>query len=236
MPYPTYSHVLQLYKKYVRVSKAKIVDYGSGSGLFLEYFPNERIRSYVGLDVNAHSISQAKKMHTAKRISFKLIRPEGHIQRYSSQDCIISIGTLQYLTDRQRREFFTFTKESLKKNGTLILTCAIGHAFYRATDLSRFLMPHRWISRKKIINELERIGFSVVLQYERGLIFSPLFSHVGSFVCDFLDKLFFRTKGTLGPIGKLTRSILEPIFTTEFSLPLDFGYTLFLVARSMKSH
>ena len=84
-----------------------------------------------------------------------------------------------------------------------------------------------------ILTEIEKAKLRTIYQQERGFLIAPLFSNIISFFFDAADKVLFRTKGTLGPIGTFARKIINPLITLEYLLQIDYGYTLYLKIKKI---
>lgn len=223
-----------LFKSFPKNKKLKIIDYGCGIGLLLDYLNIKTIDKYVGYDINADSIRLAKeKFARNDKISFISIT-KGRVPKLGSRifvDAIILIGVLQYMSEEEVDTFLKEVKRVQKKNGVLIFTCATDHVIYKLFNIYKFFIPNKFINRKEIVNKLEDSGFKVILQKEKGLIIAPLFSNFVVFFFDALDKIFFQTKGQLGPIGSKLRLLADLIIEIEYKLPIDYGYTLFVKSQ-----
>lgn len=211
-----------------------IADFGCGDGYLINFLPLGKIKQYVGMDINEHSIKAAKiKYKNDRRFSFSTITAKS--TKYFSQrsvfDVVILVGVLQYLSMKEMSELFIQARLALKPGGLLILSCTTDHLLYRLINIYRYLYPHSFINRSKIIHILNKYNFKKVYQAEKGLILAPFFSNVLAFIFDGIDFLFFRKKGSLGPIGIFFRNVAEPFISLEYGLNIDYGYTLFIVRR-----
>jgi hypothetical protein len=91
--------------------------------------------------------------------------------------------------------------------------------------------PHRFFKRKTVQSLFQMFGLKILEHNEKGLFFTPFFSNVLVFFFDAIDVILFRKKGSLGPVGIAIRRIVEPIVKWEYSLPVDYGYTLFVIGK-----
>jgi ubiquinone/menaquinone biosynthesis C-methylase UbiE len=213
-----------------------IVDYGCGSGDLLNFININQIKSYVGYEVSNACINSAKNTFKNNKLKFKKIK-KNHIPSIgqdNSIDLIVLVGVLQYMTDIEISNFLIEAKRVLVKNGIIIASCATDRWVYKIFNIYRLFIPNFYINRTKLVLKLENAGFKIELEKEKGLIIAPLFSNIFSLFFDALDRLFFNSKGTLGPIGKKSRKLIKPFISKEFSLPIDFGYTLFISASIIK--
>lgn len=228
----SYKLILEIFNRTIPPkTKVSILDYGCGDGALLKIISKKRILKYHGLDINPFSISSAqKKFIRQKNVKFSLIKNKKRFSlgKANSYDVIFAIGVLQYMQDDEINHFISEAAKVLKKNGSLIISCAADHKIYKILDLYNLILPHRLINRKKLAKQLKICGFEQVYEQEKGLIISPFFSHILVIFFDLLDKILFRTKGTLGPIGKSTRILVSPVTKLEYKLPIDYGYTLFI--------
>ena len=226
----TYKKICSLVDEVFATSaKLNILDFGCGNGELLEYFPQSRIKKYLGVDINDESIKKAKLKNKAKNVSFKIIdRKNDMFGIRNSMDVIISIGVLQYMSDQETTNFLKMAKKMLKKRGILIISCATDHFIYRMFNLYGIFLPNRFVNRNWLVMLLKKIGFTVDYQKETGLLLAPLFSHNIVFFFDAMDKILFKTKGELGVVGLFVRKLAYPLLWLEASLPVDFGYNLTL--------
>lgn len=210
-----------------------IVDYGCGSGALLEYFQPKKIAHYYGLDVNQAGLVEAGQAFPKIKSTYKKITPDTVPTFGSKQstDVVILIGVWQYLTDQERKQLLIRAYATLKKGGYLLISCAVDHHVYQWFNIYRHFVPHAYVSRKKLLQGISKQGFTTELITEKGFLFAPLFSNVISFFADAADYVLWRKKGTLGPIGQAARTIAHPLIALEFKAPLDYGYTLFVIAR-----
>lgn len=229
--HPTYRLILNLLEKsFPDKRKINLIDYGCGNGLLLEYLPKEKISSYQGLDINLDSINYAKNRYKFKKINFEMIQQGKSIKlgRSNSVDAIVLIGVLQYMTQEEISDFLIKAKKVLKKNGIILISCATDYFFYRVLNLYRLFLPNYFINKNNLSKLIRISGMKIRFQDEKGILLSPLFSNVFSLFFDIFDKILFRTKGSLGPLGKSSRLIINPILSIEYLFPVNYGYTLFV--------
>ena len=138
---------------------------------------------------------------------------------------------LQYLKDKEIDFFIKESRRVLKKGGILLISTVVDHIIYKIFNLYGLFLPNRFINRDSLIQKLRKADYNVEYQKESGLIIGPLVSHNLTIIPDALDKIFFATKGTLGFFGSTFRKIITPFLSLEYSIPLDYGYTLYLKAK-----
>ena len=232
MIHPTYTTILNVInRRFPQKKTLRILDYGCGSGYFLEVFGKTRIGEYYGYDLSEKSIQCAKKTHHNRNVHFFHIQKDNAslLKEKKNIDVLVLIGVLQYMSNKEFTALLQNAKKLLAPNGVIIISCSVDHIVYRAMNVLQIFSPHQLIHRKRAVDMLKQVGFRVVHQYERGIILSPIFSQL-MIVFDILDKLIFSTKGTIGPIGKTMRGITNILLSLEYRLPVDYGYTLFIVA------
>jgi len=212
--------------------KVDIVDYGCGDGFLLNFFPFKNINTYKGFDINKNSIKTAQKRFSRfKNINFYFINRGGwRLKKENQVDVIFCIGVLQYLTKFEIKKFLAQAERTLERNGILLISCTANHWLYRQISPYRFFLPHSYLDRKEIIRQIEGSGFKVTYQKEKGIFFIPIFSKIVVFFFDAIDKLFFRTSGSIGLFGRTVRRLANPILIPEYLLPIDFGETLIIKA------
>ncbi|MFA5932984.1 MAG: class I SAM-dependent methyltransferase [Microgenomates group bacterium] len=232
--HPTYNYIFHLINEFLSNDrKVSLVDYGCGNGLFLEYFPKGRILKYLGLDINLSSIDFANKNYRSKKISFGLIR-QGYpakLGKPNSIDLIVLIGVLQYMSQKEIDLFLKEARKVLRKDGRVIISCAVDHVPYRIFNIYRLLLPNYFINEEIFLSTVKKSDMKIIYKSEKGIFFAPLFSNVISLFFDISDKIIFQTKGSLGPIGRFGRAMVNPILRLEYSLPINYGYTLFFVLK-----
>ncbi len=231
--HPSYRIIIGLYHKFVGKSKKNIViDSGCGNGYLVDLIGCKNIRYYLGYDVNKNAILFAKKrFKRCKNVNFSLTKVNDNFPkiRNNFSDAIFSIGVLQYLNNTEISDFFRTSKAKLNHKGKIFISCTTDHTFYKWFTLYNFFLPSHVNNRKSLLAIADNAGLKCIFQKESGLFLGPLFSHNLVLIFDILDKLLLRTKGKLGFFGKLSRVISTYIIQFESYLPIDYGYTLYLV-------
>jgi SAM-dependent methyltransferase len=233
MPNPTHKLITTLLRTNTQSKKLSIFEFGCGSGELLNVLNGSNLKYYQGTDLNADSISRAKEVHPSKKYQFFTNKPTQIAPHAGTKqfDAVINIGVLQYLSDKQINLLLKESKRILKSGGVVCISCATDHMIYRVLNLYQFFLPHRYINKKNLERKLVESGFSIMHSEEKGLLFTPVFSHMVILFFDAADKLIFNTKGQLGPIGTFMRKLTQPLTQLEYAIPINFGYTLFIVAR-----
>ena len=229
-----HKQVWQALRKKFKNKKISIVDYGCGDGALLELIPQDSLSKYIGLDVNRNSLENARKKHSqTQKISFKKINTKNlpKFGQPKSIDAVVLIGSLQYMKPNEQEHLIAESQKALKKNGLLIITCAVDHLIYRLLNIYQLFLPNYYIQRSEIEKLIKKSDFKILELKEKGLIFSPLFSNIFIFFFDAFDKILFRTKGSLGPIGNTMRKLMAPVIALEWKLTFNYGYTLIIVAQ-----
>lgn len=227
----TYKIVADKLMQNLKFHHVNIVDYGCGDGLFCQNLINTNC-TYIGYDSNPESIKKAINKFSQDNFHFRVIDKKSFIKfPHKKIDAVIAIGVIQYLTNNQITNLFKQSKIGLNKNGLLIFTCTSNHILYRVMNIYQAFLPHKYFDKSTIKKTLQLMGYNEIEIKERGLILSPMFANFIVFFFDFADKLFFKTRGELGPIGKGARNIFEPFRKIEFSLPINFGYTMIISAK-----
>lgn len=93
-----------------------ILDYGCGSGIFLEAISQE-IKQGIGIDVD---IDIAKKIITSKNIVLNQINHENEIIKFSNIDIITSFDVLEHIIDLD--PLLKIFAEVISPKGTLIVS------------------------------------------------------------------------------------------------------------------
>jgi cyclopropane fatty-acyl-phospholipid synthase-like methyltransferase len=228
----THHHIRLLLLSYCREKKPVLLDYGCGSGDLLKVVKPPRLKQYYGFDVNEHSLTALQKKFKTKNIVTQKVNTHQKLRlgKVNSIDAVVSIGVLQYMRDEQINEFFKESHRVLKRDGVFIFSCAHDQLLYKFFNIYNLFLPNRYFSRSSIISKLRKNGFNVKQIQARGPLLNPLFSYCIIFFFDAIDKVLFRTKGIIGPVGTTVRKIVTPVLNAELDLNVDTGYTLFVVA------
>ncbi len=210
-----------------------IIDFGCGAGDLLTYLDGTvHIKKYHGYDISPKAIAAAKRLFSAKELRFTLNKKNQKTSfgKSNSQDAVVLVGVLQYLSDSEIESLFTEAKRVLKQDGYLVLSTTTDFWFYQLINIYQFVISHRYFKPQYIVRLLGKYGF-ITTYLQKGLIIAPLFSSVFSLFFDTLDKLLFKTTGELGIIGKTARKCIAPLIGLEFAIPLSAGYTTFIIAK-----
>lgn len=229
---PTHT-LLASYLKVNTRKKMVIVDYGCGEGELLEYLDRAKIELYLGFEVNSACIPiSKKKWGKNKKIHFSEINRKKlpSLGEKGEVDAIFLIGVVQYLPKKDLAHVLSEAKRVLKPKGQLLISCTGDHILYSWFNIYRLFLPHFSVNRNSLLTQIRKAGLRIDTQFERGIVIAPLFSNVIVFFFDALDKIFYKTKGELGPIGRKVRQFFSSLIQTEFSIRIDYGYTLFVVA------
>lgn len=234
MFHPSYDVNLELLNRFGTQKKLDIIDYGCGNGILLEMIPSQRINSYVGYEVSPAALKVAQCKYSSEKHRFLSFEPgkPPQLGKRKSADLVILVGVLQYMTNEEIVFILKEAKKVLRDGGIIIASCVTDHRIYRWTNLYQFILPNRYLNRKWLVQELSSAGLKVEYAREKGLIIGPLFSHGLVIFFDAIDKILFNNRGKLGPIGIFVRQLFKPLMKAEYTVPLDFGYTLFIVAQS----
>lgn len=209
-----------------------LMDYGCGDGSFLNVLDLSDITQYRGYDPNTHSITTAKTKYQ-KQHNFFFFSDEEKEMIFKNDffSCAVLIGVLPYIPPLELVTTLKRIRQSLKKGGYIILSASSNYFIYTKTDIYNLLLPHRSFSKEELIYVLQQAGFKTIVVKQKGIFFAPFLSNTLLPFFDILDKVIFRTHGSLGPIGITLRNGFKPLILWEFSLPFNFGHTNFVVAR-----
>lgn len=229
----THFFIKNIIENHFGLQKISVIDYGCGSGELLNYLEKRKIEKYCGFDVGGDCLRVAKEVFLNKKYLFKRInkRRPPWLGKNNSIDLIVLIGVLQYMTSEEVDHLLKESKRVLTKNGIIIISCAIDHYLYKIFNLYRFFIPNHYIDRKKLISKLKEFDFIIDIEKEKGLIVAPLFSNIFSLFFDAFDRVIFKTRGTIGPVGLIARKLADLLIKQEYKLPIDYGYTLFIKGK-----
>jgi len=102
--------------KLASFSDKNVMDYGCGSGIFLQSISNE-INSGIGVDLD---IEIAKKIITSNKISLFQIKKEEDITKFSNIDIITSFDVLEHVIDLEN--LLKIFKKVISPNGILLIS------------------------------------------------------------------------------------------------------------------
>ncbi len=232
---PTHTHIVELITRYNKTSGLSLLDFGCGDGMLLEAAQKLQIAKYTGVDINSHSLQLLKQRHPENNVSVFTINTDSSLRlgRNNQFDVVTAIGVMQYLSSKQINRFLRESNRVVKKNGILVFSCSSDSWFYHAMNMYKFFLPHRYFTTGQIMKLLTATNFRIVEVTQKGRFFSPFFSYFFVFFIDALDKLFFRNKGRLGPLGTATRRLARPLLEWEFKREQKSGYTTFVVAQKL---
>jgi len=102
-----------------------VLDYGCGSGIFLQSISND-IKSGIGVDLD---IEIAKKIITAKNISLIQIEDENNIAKMSNIGIVTSFDVLEHVINLE--PLLKTIKKTLSPNGTFIISGPTENFLYK---------------------------------------------------------------------------------------------------------
>ncbi len=228
----THSYIRNLLISRFHNKKISIVDYGCGNGDLLNFI-DKNIKKYVGYEISDDCLKVAQNKFKHKKYSFNKIHSKKvpKLGAKNSVDLVILIGVIQYMTGSEISQLLKEAKKVLKKNGILIITCAVDHKFYKIFNIYQLFLPNNYINRKSIIAKIEKNNFTVEYSLEKGVLIAPFFSNIISFFFDAIDRVVLNNRGKIGPVGSIARKIFYPFIKLEYKIPIDYGYTLYIVAN-----
>ncbi len=106
-------------KQAIPKGSIKVLDLGCGLGYFADHFPRQ---GYLGIDIDPHSISLAKKLHP--NYTFQ-VKDMAKLTIKTKFDLVFIIGVLHHLTDKQMTKSLSIIKTLMKKNGKVLIVEAI---------------------------------------------------------------------------------------------------------------
>lgn len=234
--HPTYLFWISKLNK-VKESLGKplnVLDFGCGNGAIVDLLGVKYFSRYLGMDTSKNSISVGTlNYQKSKRIIFKVIKP-GQMPSFGKNDIwdiIILVGVFQYLTDLEINHVINQSRRTLRKGGKLIFSTVLDTPIYRYLNAYQLVFPNRYINRKNLKNKLSISNFKIETDIARGLIIGPLVSHALVIPFDAIDHFVFGVKGKIGLLGKAIRVIMFPLMYLELLVPVDYGYTWYVIAN-----
>ncbi len=232
--HPTYLFWKGIISDLLKHDQISILDYGCGNGILLDLLDTKRVKKYQGYDTSADAVSVGQaKYRSNSKIKLFTIKPstQPKFGGANTYDLVILIGVFQYLEKGEIEHVISEAKRTLKKDGYLMFSTVLDDSFYKYINLYRFVFPNHYINRLKMENSLKKAGFKLRVSKARGLILGPLVSHGLVIPFDAIDHYIFGVRGKIGTLGKLVRLIAFPFMYLELLLPLDLGYTWYVVAE-----
>lgn len=232
--HPTYLFWKGILNNLFKHEKINILDYGCGNGILLDLIDASHIKKYQGYDTSADAVAVGSaKYRDNKKVKLIAIKPDSRTNfgLANSYDLVILIGVFQYLEKAEIEHVIKESKRTLKKGGYLLFSTVLDDNFYKYINLYRFVFPNHYINRTKMDSSLKKAGFKLRVNKARGLILGPLVSHGLVIPFDAIDHYIFGVRGKIGMLGKIVRLITFPFMYLELLLPIDRGYTWYVVAE-----
>lgn len=211
-----------------------VLDFGCGNGVIVDLLGIKYFSRYLGMDTSRNSISVGRLNYSkTKKINFKVINP-GQMPSFGEKDTwdiVILVGVFQYLTDLEIDHVINESKRTLRKGGKLIFSTVLDTPIYRYLNAYQLVFPNRYINRKNLTQKLSKSNFKIETDIARGLLVGPLVSHALVIPFDAVDHFLLGVKGKIGLLGKVIRVIMFPLMYLELLIPIDYGYTWYVIAN-----
>ena len=145
-----------------------VLDVGSGPSSILSDLPEI---NYYGYDINSSYIKYAKKKYHNKKFHFFCKKLNKHqISKCPKFDCVLLLGLLHHLNDKEFISTIRLIKNSLKKNGKILILDNI--IIENQNFISKFLINNdkgdnvRSLDQFKLIlkKNFNKIKFEVINQ------------------------------------------------------------------------
>lgn len=227
----THKHIVTLLESHFGNNTISIVDYGCGNGDLLNFIDHKKISQYTGYDISTDCLKVANSNFQSKVFQFKKINKNKLPVFDTHIDAIVLVGVLQYMSEQEIDCLLKQAKKKLSKKGVLIASCTVDHWPYRVFNAYHLFLPNHFISRSWILDKINSTGLKPVYIKEKGLLVAPLFSNIFSLFFDAFDRIILKTRGKIGLTGSFARKITNPLIKLEFLLPIDYGYTLYLLVK-----
>lgn len=211
----------------------RVLDYGCGNGVLIGLLGTNYFAKYYGVDTSSDSISVGKSRYkNYKNINFRVIYPDQmpSFEDKGKLDLVILVGVFQYLNDREIDHVINESIMSLKPGGKLMFSTVLDTPIYRYLNAYQLVFPNRYINRNKLTKKLSASGFKIETNIARGLIIGPLVSHALVIPFDAVDHFILGVRGKIGYLGMAIRMIMFPLMYLEILIPIDYGYTWYVVA------
>ncbi len=213
-----------------------VLDFGCGNGVIVDLLGINYFSRYIGMDTSKNSVRVGTLNYVkTKKIIFKEIYP-GQMPSFGKKDTwdiVILVGVFQYLTDLEIDHVINESRRTLRKGGKLIFSTVLDTPIYRYLNAYQLVFPNRYINRSNLSHKLSKSNFKIETDIARGLIVGPLVSHALVIPFDAVDHFVLGVKGQIGYLGKAIRIIMFPLMYLELLIPLDYGYTWYVIADKM---
>lgn len=145
-------YVFSSLKKYISATKPKLLDFGSGAGIFYEHMQNENspIQYYFKEELNSLATSLEKRAGPQSNRS--------NSDNFIDMDAVILLDVLEHL--KNDVEFLKELRKKLNPKCILIITCPALMALWSNWDIS--LGHYTRYNKKSFINTLESSGFEIL--------------------------------------------------------------------------
>ncbi len=212
----------------------KVLDYGCGNGVLIDLLGTNYFSKYLGIDTSSDSIKVGKSRYANdENINFRVIFPD-QMPSFGDKgklDLIILVGVFQYLNDSEIDHVIKESLKSLKSGGKLMFSTVLDTPIYRYLNAYQLVFPNRYISRSRLTKKLNANGFKIETDIARGLMIGPLVSHAVVIPFDAVDHFILGVRGKIGYLGMAIRIIMFPLMYLELLIPIDYGYTWYVVAN-----
>lgn len=232
--HPTYLFWKGILNNHYSNQQISILDYGCGNGILLDLLGTSMVKKYQGFDTSVDAVAVGLEKYKGNpRIKLQTINPNSHpnFGDANTHDLVMLIGVFQYLEKSEIAHVINEAKRTLKKGGYLMFSTVLDNKFYKYINLYRFVFPNHYINRIKMEKSLKNAGFKLSINKARGLILGSLISHGLVIPFDAVDHYVLGVKGKIGILGRLVRLIFFPLMYLELLLPIDLGYTWYVVAK-----
>lgn len=232
--HPTYLFWKGILNDRFKHEQISVLDYGCGNGILLDLIDASSLKKYQGYDTSSDAVTVGStKYKDNKNVKLIAIKPNSrpNFGLASSYDLVMLIGVFQYLEKGEIDHVIHDAKRTLKKGGYLMFSTVLDDGFYKFINLYRFVFPNHYVNRNNMENSLKNAGFKLRVSKARGLILGPLVSHGLVIPFDAIDHYIFGVRGKIGMLGKLVRLLAFPFMYLELLIPIDRGYTWYVVAQ-----
>jgi len=149
--YPEHKQRYLLASRHSKGSNCADISCGAGYG---SYILGEFANSVIGYDLSSEALKHAESNFTRENVSFKNINELKNIKF----DLVVSLETLEHMSEKDGDEFLRKIAISIKSNGKLIISTPLNETQYKENVTKYHIREY---SNEEFKKKLESIGFYI---------------------------------------------------------------------------
>lgn len=162
-----------------------LLDIGCWIGWYEKFMVEKGCGFIVGIDIDRNAVQKAKKMLRFAQCDFVLASTLKLPFNFSSFDMVSLFDVLEHVPKNLEIKTLSRVNETLRANGTLLLSVPNNNPIAKFSDPAYFLASHRHYNLNELKKILEKSGFKTYKSVYGGgfvelfsMIFLYLFKHI----------------------------------------------------------